>query len=446
MTRRTPWAATGRSLVLVLLAVPALVVLTLGVVGLVLVPVGLGLAVLRGVLPMAHGLARAGARLAQASLDRPVPLVALRRPDDEPRGHAAPTGPVAAGGLGLGAGTLLDRSLLDTRALTREAVEPFAQGWRWLQDEGAWRLLGWVGFAGTAGLAASALVVVLVPAAVAALVLALVLDVAWPWVVVLVGGALAACWVWWRHGDGLGRVRAAADAALLHPGRQAVLEQRVQDLAASRSRSVDDAAAELRRIERDLHDGAQARLVSLGLTLGMVAELMADDPEAARALLAEARGTTGAALRDLRAVVAGIVPPVLADRGLSGAVEALALDLAVPTTLVDRLPGQAPEAVESAVYFAVAEVLANVVKHAGASRAWVRLDAPGQVLRAEVGDDGTGGADPSRGSGLQGVADRLSAFDGTMGVDSPAGGPTVITLEVPCAWSSPKTSPSSATA
>ncbi|SFJ74345.1 histidine kinase [Cellulomonas sp. KH9] len=439
MERRTPWAATGRSLALVLLAVPSLLLTVAAVVGLVLAPLGVGLALLRAVLPAVHGLARAARGLATSALGHPVPLVALRAQDPSPLLDPAV--------WGLGADGRLRE--VDVAALSRSAGEPFRQGWRWLVDADAWRLLGWVGFAATGGLLLSALVVLLVPVAVAAVVLALVLPAAagtpWPWALALVALAVLAAWTWWRGGDALGRARAAADAALLSPGRQALLEQRVRDLAASRSRSVDDAAAELRRIERDLHDGAQARLVSLGLTLGLVAELMADDPDQARALLAEARGTTAAVLRDLRELVQGIHPPVLADRGLSGAVEALALDLAVPVTLTDRLPGRPPPAVESAAYFAVAESLANVVKHADASRAWVRLDAAGPVLRVEVGDDGVGGADPARGSGLQGVRARVAAFDGTMGVDSPPGGPTVIHLEVPCAWSSPKTSPSSAT-
>lgn len=151
---------------------------------------------------------------------------------------------------------------------------------------------------------------------------------------------------------------------------------------------------------------------------------------------------TAGALADLRDVVQGIHPPVLADRGLSAAVEALALDLAVPVTVVSALPGCPPAALESALYFAVAEALANVVRHASASRVRVQLTADGATLRAAVEDDGVGGADPAAGSGLRGVARRLTAFDGTMGVDSPPGGPTRILLEVPCVWSSPRTTPS----
>ncbi len=159
------------------------------------------------------------------------------------------------------------------------------------------------------------------------------------------------------------------------------------------------------------------------------------------------------ALEDLRSVVRGIHPPVLADRGLAGAIEALTLPIPMPVTLSLDIPETLPAPVESAAYFAVAECLTNVVKHAGAGRAWVSATHDGTVLRIVVGDDGVGGADPA-GSGLAGVAQRVAAFDGTMSVDSPVGGPTVVTLEVP--WqndprpgsgpSSPRTRPSSGSA
>ncbi|UZN02590.1 sensor histidine kinase [Cellulomonas sp. S1-8] len=447
MRRRAPWAATGRSVLLVLLWAPCALLVVATVVSLALVAVAVGLPMLQAVLTAVHGVARAHRRLAEGATGRPVPLLSLRTDDPHPtrpdwfsRLH---TDALHVAGTALGATP-------DTVGLMATGVEPLRPGWRRLQQTDTWRLLGWLGVAATGGALISAAVVLLPLVAIAAVVLAIVLpatvDLAVPGVLALAAGAVLAGGTWWRYGDALGRVRADVDAALLSPGRQELLEQRVQDLAASRRQTVDDAAGELRRIERDLHDGAQARLVSLGLTLGMVAELLDADPRAARELLQEARGTTLAALRDLRAVVQGIHPPVLADRGLSGGIEALALDLAVPVTLTDRLPGRPPAPVESAVYFAVAESLANVVKHASAARASVRLDAHDGTLRVEVADDGAGGADPARGSGLRGVAARLQAFDGTMMVVSPPGGPTVITLEVPCAWSSPKTSPSSATA
>ncbi|WP_067441441.1 sensor histidine kinase [Nocardioides jensenii] len=251
---------------------------------------------------------------------------------------------------------------------------------------------------------------------------------------------------WWYGAPHIMRLRTSLDRVLLSQGHTEKLERRVASLTESRAATVDHSAAELRRIERDLHDGAQARLVALGMTLGLAEDLFARDPEAAHKLVTEARDTTGAALGDLRSVVRGIHPPVLADRGLSGAVEALALDMAVPVRVQNGLSGRPPAPVESAVYFAVAECLANIGKHAGAANGWVELAWAEGTLSTTVGDDGRGGADPNRGTGMRGVMRRLAAFDGTMRVSSPADGPTLITLEVPCVLSSPKTMPSSGTA
>jgi len=232
----------------------------------------------------------------------------------------------------------------------------------------------------------------------------------------------------------------------LAPTQAAELRLRVTQLTVTRADTVDAQAAELRRIERDLHDGAQARLVSLGMTIGLAEELIERDPAAARKLLAEAREASSAALVELRHLVRGIHPPVLAERGLDGAVRALALSLPVATTVDSDLPGRLDTPVESAVYFAVAEALANVIRHSGAHHAWVSLRAEEGILHALVGDDGRGGADPRRGTGLRGIESRLAAFDGTMTLSSPPGGPTVVTMELPCALSSPRISPSSGTA
>jgi signal transduction histidine kinase len=221
--------------------------------------------------------------------------------------------------------------------------------------------------------------------------------------------------------------------------REQALEHRVAVLTRTRSGALDVQAAELRRIERDLHDGAQARMVSVAINLGLAEELLGKDPASLAGLLAESRSSTLTALDDLRAVMRGIQPPVLADRGLAGAVRALALDLAVPVTVVGEIPGQAPAPVESAVYFAVSECLANVVKHAGAGRAEVGLGYRDGVLSVVVSDDGNGGASRAAGTGLDGVARRLEVFDGTIALASPAGGPTVVRMEVPCELSSPRT-------
>lgn len=285
-------------------------------------------------------------------------------------------------------------------------------------DPMTWRDLLWLLWATTLGFLTSLLVVVLALGV-----------VTWP--------------IWWYGALPVMRLRATVDRVLLSYGRTEQLEKRVRMLAESRAEAVDHSAAELRRIERDLHDGPQARLAALSLNLGLADDLFETDPEAARRLLGEARESSTSALGDLRDVVRGIHPPVLADRGLPGAVEALAVDMAVPVEVTVDLPGRAPAPVESALYFAVAECLANVGKHAGAAHAWVRLVHHGGVLTAVVGDDGAGGADPRDGSGLRGVADRLAAFDGTIRLSSPPGGPTILTLEVPCVLSSPKTTPSS---
>jgi len=242
------------------------------------------------------------------------------------------------------------------------------------------------------------------------------------------------------------RVQALFSAALLAPTHNAALRLRVQRLADTRSAAVDASAAELRRIERDLHDGAQARIAALGMSLGMAEDLFRTDPEAALALLAEARESSSTALNELRELVRGIHPPVLAERGLAGAVRALALGLPLRVEVDIDLPGRPAAPVESAGYFAVTEVLANVVKHSGASVARVRIRHSRGALVMVVEDDGRGGADPSRGTGLRGIESRLAPFDGTMAVISPTGGPTVITMELPCALSSPKTSPYSGTA
>ena len=163
-------------------------------------------------------------------------------------------------------------------------------------------------------------------------------------------------------------------------------------------------------------------------------------------LLVEAREATAGALSELRDLVRGIHPPVLAERGLDGAVRALALSLPVATTVDSDLPGRLDTPVESAVYFAVAEALANVIRHSGAHHAWVSLRRDDELLHAVVGDDGRGGANADRGTGLHGIERRLAAFDGTMTLSSPPGGPTVVTMELPCALSSPRISPSSGTA
>ena len=228
--------------------------------------------------------------------------------------------------------------------------------------------------------------------------------------------------------------------SMLSPTREAALEQKVAQLSESRAEVVDTGAAEIRRIERDLHDGAQARLVAMGMTLSAAEQLLDQNPAAARALLLEARDASAKALTELRDLVRGIHPPVLADRGIGEAVRALANDSPLRIRVTNELAGRPPAPVESATYFAVCELLANVSKHADARQVWIDLRYERGLLRVDVGDDGQGGADPSEGSGLRGIERRLSAFDGILAISSPPGGPTVATLELPCELSSPKTS------
>ncbi|HVV23972.1 MAG TPA: histidine kinase, partial [Pseudonocardiaceae bacterium] len=224
------------------------------------------------------------------------------------------------------------------------------------------------------------------------------------------------------------------------------LTARVERLTETRAAATDTQAAEVRRIERDLHDGAQARLVAMGMTLGAVEALIDTDPAAAKRLLAQAKDTSAAALAELRGLIRGILPPVLAERGLVDAVRALALDSPLRVDVRAAVDGRATAPVESAAYFAVAEALTNAVRHSGADRVWVELRHDEGALRMTVLDDGGGGADPDRGSGLRGIERRLGSFDGTVTVSSPVGGPTMVTMELPCVLSSPRTSTSSETA
>ncbi|RRS01799.1 sensor histidine kinase [Glycomyces terrestris] len=248
----------------------------------------------------------------------------------------------------------------------------------------------------------------------------------------LVPLALGAGVAWWRWGELFLRWYSHLGVLLLGPTANAVLTARVSELRQARDQTVDHAAAELRRIERDLHDGAQARIAALSLTLGMAEELLRQDrPEQAAGLVAEARQTCSDVLVEIRHLVRGIHPPVLADRGLSGALQAMALDHPLPVSVVDRLGEKLPAPLEAAAYFATNEVLANITKHAGATQVQVVVTHEGGLVRIEVRDDGCGGAAVVPGGGLDGVARRLAAFDGTFDLDSPEGGPTAVTMTLP---------------
>ncbi|MQY09710.1 sensor histidine kinase [Actinomadura macrotermitis] len=200
--------------------------------------------------------------------------------------------------------------------------------------------------------------------------------------------------------------------------------------------------AELRRIERDLHDGAQARLVAMGMSLDAVEQLLERDPAKARLLLTEARQASATALSELRDLVRGIHPPVLADRGLGAAVQSLAQDSPLDVAVVAELDGRLDPPVEAAAYFAVAEVLANAAKHAAARRVRIRLRHGAGRLHLTVSDDGRGGASVAAGTGLAGVQERLRALGGHLTLDSPPDGPTIVMMELPCELSSARTSSS----
>ncbi|MFC9620654.1 sensor domain-containing protein [Streptomyces sp. NPDC056930] len=223
--------------------------------------------------------------------------------------------------------------------------------------------------------------------------------------------------------------------SLLTSSPSTALADRIAQLTESRAGAVEAHGAELRRIERDLHDGAQARIVALSMRIGLAKQLLDRDPAAARIRLDEAQDGAEAALAELRHVVRGIHPPVLTDRGLAGAVRALAADVSVPVTA--ELDGvedgrRLPAAIEAAAYFVTAEALTNISKHSGATAATVRIDRTPGTLRVAIGDDGHGGADERAGSGLVGIRRRIAALDGTTRINSPTGGPTHIEVELPC--------------
>ncbi|MEW1722566.1 histidine kinase [Streptomyces sp. NPDC093109] len=234
---------------------------------------------------------------------------------------------------------------------------------------------------------------------------------------------------------------AAWSTALLKPSPSALLAERVEELTATRAGAIAAHGAELRRIERDLHDGTQARLVSLSMRIGLAKRAYDRDPDGARRLLDDAQHQAEEALTELRHVVRGIHPPILTDRGLAGAVRALAASSGLDVTVqVQGLEDGAesgarvPAAVEAAAYFVVAEALTNAAKYSGSDTAEVWLAGTRTGLVVMVRDEGRGGADETGGSGLVGMRRRVAALDGTVTVTSPQGGPTVIDVELPCVW------------
>jgi signal transduction histidine kinase len=223
-----------------------------------------------------------------------------------------------------------------------------------------------------------------------------------------------------------------AAAALLGPSRAKELERRVETLRETRAGVVDAADAERRRIERDLHDGAQQRLVSLAMNLGIAKATLTGLPDDARAVISDAHEEAKAALAEMRHLVRGLHPAVLEDRGLDAAISGIAARMPLPVRLRVDVPERASPTVEAVAYFVVSEGLTNITKHACASQAEVSVQRAGETLQVVVTDDGAGGADPSRGTGLAGLAKRAQSVDGTFEIKSPPGGPTLITVELPC--------------
>ncbi|GAA3036693.1 hypothetical protein GCM10020000_12910 [Streptomyces olivoverticillatus] len=225
----------------------------------------------------------------------------------------------------------------------------------------------------------------------------------------------------------------ALGRALLSRPRGMELVQRVKDLTESRAKVVDAAEAERKRIERDLHDGAQQRLVAMSITLGRAtSRLKKSGDETTQKLVEDVRRETLHAITELRNLARGLHPPVLTDRGLEAALSAVAALAPVPVRLDVQVDPRPSATVEAVAYFMVTEALTNVAKHANASRAWVEIRRDDDQLNIKIGDDGQGGADPTRGSGLADLEGRVSGVDGRLRISSPVGGPTVIEVDIPC--------------
>ncbi|MER5949281.1 sensor domain-containing protein [Streptomyces sp. NPDC001904] len=254
-----------------------------------------------------------------------------------------------------------------------------------------------------------------------------------PWSVLTFALMLPSLLVLWPVLPFIARGLANADRAmiraLLSPSDE--LEQRIAELESDRGVVVDTAAADLRRIERDLHDGAQARLVNLAMGLGLAKEKLLEDPDAAALMVDEAHGEVKLALQELRDLARGIHPAVLTDRGLDAALSSVAARCTVPVKVTADLPARPAEAIEGIAYFTVSELLQNISKHSRATQASVDVWRSGDRLMLQVQDDGRGGASLDKGTGMAGLAERLGAVDGLFVVDSPEGAGTTVTAELP---------------
>ncbi|WP_328326369.1 MULTISPECIES: sensor histidine kinase [unclassified Streptomyces] len=310
-----------------------------------------------------------------------------------------------------------------------------------LRSDATWRQFGYHLLAAPLAAAGGALVVCawvagMAGALVFSWVWALPLDARLPgwtdrYVLLTAGGVLLLLLTPWLAAA-VTRLDVTAAAALLGPNRAEELERRVENLAESRAGVVDAADAERRRIERDLHDGAQQRLVSLAMNLGIARAALTDLPPEARQVIDEAHREAKEAIEELNNLVRGLHPAVLDDRGLDAALSGIAARAPLPVDLTVDIGRRPAPTVEAVAYFVVSEALANVTKHAHARWVAIELRTRGGLLRITVVDDGRGGADPSGGTGLAGLAQRVGSVDGTIRIKSPVGGPTVITVELPC--------------
>ncbi|MGW7337059.1 sensor domain-containing protein [Streptomyces sp. NPDC054808] len=400
-TLRGARAATGQLVGGLGTAFQALGVLLLAAVAAVTAPAGVGLLLAPLVLRALHALARREReRLARRGVDivpPDPPPVRLRSALADPTTRRELGWLVRHGTLGLLLGLL---GLLLPLCAVRDGTFPL--WWRLVPEDATTTSIG----VGTAHTWLDA-------------VAALLLGVGWA--AILLG-----------LGPGMARLQAAPARRLLAAGPDTDLSLRVAELTATRAAALDAHATELRRIERSLHDGAQNRLVSVTVLLGAARRMAARDPAGADELLERAQSAAEQALAELRSVARGILPPVLADRGLAGALSGLAADCGVPCRVEADVPERCAAAVEATAYFVVAEALTNVARHSGAGRASVTVRARGGRLRLLVEDDGRGGADADGGSGLTGIRRRVAALDGTLRLTSPPGGPTALEVDLPC--------------
>jgi signal transduction histidine kinase len=353
----------------------------------------------------------------------------------------------AAGVARWGSNTERVRAALVLGAPIDRPPRPVARGTflaRWrirLSDRALWKEVGYMLLLGPVGVISGTLTIALWSTVIAALASPAVASaapaqsllggVSGAGFVAVVGGALllAVLATALTHGLALGCTTIAR--GLLAPDERALLAARVDALEATRAAAVESADARLRRLERDLHDGAQHRLAYIAMELDRARSRLADDPEGASELLSRAHEESKRAMGELRDLVRGIHPSVLTDRGLDAAVSGLAERCPVPVDVEVRLADRPPAAAETGAYYVVAEALTNVGKHAQAQRAAVGIHRTDERLVIEVRDDGHGGAARTPGSGLDGLAQRVEALDGSLNIESPSGGPTLITAQLP---------------